>query len=351
MKRRDEIIKARAGMGRREWLLAALGGVVTGAAALRLGSSCADTAHVSGDDLWSVWDAYFAPAKFVYLSHMLTPDSPLWYGFRDPKHPPAFKPARMTDDGGKTFHEETWDHDGHGSYRVELPGTDWGTHMDAPAEFHPCQAAMEEIPATYTLRKLAVISIAEQAQQDIAYQMTLADVHAWERRHGAVPAGSVVMVRSDWYKNWTANPKRFLAEDGRFPGMRIEAIRYLHEERKILFHGHEAMDTDTTPTMISEDWILSNGYPQVECVANLDQVPETGALVAFGVPRLRGTTAFLITLAAICPPSWKHGLTVGFKGESPLPFHDKRLAYSEKTGMFERSAACTRPNGKMGLNK
>ena len=53
----------------------------------------------------------------------------------------------------------------------------------------------------------------------------------------------------------------------------------------------------------------------------------------------------------MCPPSWKHGLVPGFRGESPLPFHDKKLAYSKKTGMFEREQLCTRPNGKMGLNK
>jgi hypothetical protein len=38
----------------------------------------------------------------------------------------------------------------------------------------------------------------------------------------------------------------------------------------------------------------------------------------------------------------------GFSGESPLPFHDKRLACNRTTGMFEREQACTRPNGKMG---
>jgi len=350
MSTQPEIIRLRAGMARREWLLAALGGLFTGAAALRPGAAAA-AGEVEGDNLWTIWDAYLARAKYVYLTHVLKPDSPLWFGFRNPQHPPSFKPALMTDDGGKTFHEESWDRDGHGSYRVEFPGTDFGTHMDAPAEFHPCQAALEEIPATYTLRKLAVISIAEQAKRDIAYQMTLADVHAWERRHGPVPAGSVVLVRSDWYKNWDHNPKLFLAEDGRFPGIHIEAVRYLHEERKILFHGHEGMDTDTTPTMIAEDWILSNGYPQLECVANLDLVPETGALLAFGVPRLRGSTAFPITLAALCPPNWPHGLVPGFHGESPLPFHDRRLNYDVKTGMFEREQACTRPNGKMGLNK
>ncbi|MBV8341860.1 MAG: hypothetical protein JO173_05705, partial [Gammaproteobacteria bacterium] len=84
MRRRDEIVKVRAGMGRREWMLAALGGVVTGAASLRPGAAAEPPARVDGENLWTVWDAYFARAKFVYLSHVLTPDSPLWFGFRNP---------------------------------------------------------------------------------------------------------------------------------------------------------------------------------------------------------------------------------------------------------------------------
>ena len=67
----------------------------------------------------------------------------------------------------------------------------------------------------------------------------------------------------------------------------LVALKFLHLERKILFHGHEAMDTDSTPTLAGEAWLLRNGYTRAEGVANLDKVPEKGALVAFGFPKLR----------------------------------------------------------------
>jgi kynurenine formamidase len=87
------------------------------------------------------------------------------------------------------------------------------------------------------------------------------------------------VARSDWSKEWL-NPE--LATRTQFPGVKLDALRFLHFERKILFHGHEALDTDTTPTLEGEAWLLRNGYTQREGVANLDKVPEKGALVAIG---------------------------------------------------------------------
>ena len=36
-----------------------------------------------------------------------------------------------------------------------------------------------------------------------------------------------------------------------FTGVNRDALKFLHLERKILFHGHEPLDTDTTPTLES----------------------------------------------------------------------------------------------------
>jgi kynurenine formamidase len=55
-----------------------------------------------------------------------------------------------------------------------------------------------------------------------------------------------------------------------------------------LFHGHEPLDTDSTPNLEGEDWLMHNGYTQAEGVANLDQVPEAGALVVIGYPKFAG---------------------------------------------------------------
>src|SRR5690606_33563402 len=119
---------------------------------------------------------------------------------------------------------------------------------------------------------------------------------------------------------------------GKFPGVSLEALKYLHLERNILLHGHEPLDTDATPTLVSEDWLMNNGYMQAEGVANLDQVPETGALVAVGFPRLKGGTGGFASFTAICPPDWTAGARPGEQPEAPLPISDKRLIWDPAKG-------------------
>ena len=93
----------------------------------------------------------------------------------------------------------------------------FGTQLDPPAHWHQCFPAIDELPATLALRKIAVISIADKVQSNANYHLTADDVRAWERTHGMVPAGSVVMVRSDWSKRWP-DAARIQPADGKFPG-------------------------------------------------------------------------------------------------------------------------------------
>src|SRR3546814_11578096 len=96
------------------------------------------------------------------------------------------------------------------------------------------------------------------------------------------------MIRSDWYKRWS-DTARFAKAP--FPGITLDALKYLHLERKILFHGHEPLDTDTTPTLEGEYWLMHNQFTQAEGVATLDQVQEAGALLAIGSAKPEGGTA------------------------------------------------------------
>lgn len=304
-------------------------------------------AQAAGPGLWSVWDTAFARARFVSLSHVLTQDAPVWKGF-----PPTTKFEQGTGrlDDKSPYAAFTYEKLGLETSAYAFATDQFGTQLDPPAHWHQCFPAIDELPATLALRKLAVISIAEQVARDPAYALTADDVRAWERRHGTVPAGSIVMVRSDWYKRWP-DAARFQPADGKFPSVSIEALKYLHLERNILFHGHEPLDTDATPTLVSEDWLMNNGYMQAEGVANLDQVPEAGALVAIGFPRLKGGTGGFASFTAICPPEWTAGARPGEQPEAPLPISDKRLVWDPAKGRRERTAACDKPKGKMSFNK
>jgi kynurenine formamidase len=279
----------------------------------------------TGASLWSIYDDSLKNAKYVDLTHTINPSVPVWHGFGRSKFGPALNPT--------TNQPYTYDKDGFEATHYDLSTDQLGTQLDPPAHWNPYFPAIDELPATYTIRPLVVIPIQEKAAKDPGYQMTVDDIHAWEQRNGRIPEGSVVFIRSDWSKEW---PKPELATRKEFPGVTLEALQFLHLERKILFHGHEALDTDTTPTLEGEAWLLRNGYTQAEGVANLDQVPEKGALVAIGFPKLQGGTGGYARFIAICPPDWKYGVSVGELPEAPLRMYSEPLHWDSKAGIRVR---------------
>lgn len=178
-----------------------------------------------------------------------------------------------------------------------------------------------------------VIPIQEKVAQDPNYALQVQDILTWEEQHGKIPAGAVVFVRSDWSKAWP-NPE--LATRTQFPGVSLDALKFLHLQRKILFHGHEPLDTDSTPTLEGEAWLLQNGYTQAEGVANLDQVPATGALVTIGYAKFQGGLGGYARYIAICPPNWPYGLSIGQIPEAPLAKAAKALHWDEQVGVRVR---------------
>ena len=276
--------------------------------------------------LWRVYEQSLKGAKYVDLTHTITPTIPVWSGFGPSRFSRTLNP--------KTGQPYAYDPDGFEATAYALSTDQLGTQLDPPAHWNPDFPAMDELPPTFCVRPLVVISIVEQVAKDPNYALQVADVERWEKTHGQrIPEGSVVFVRSDWSKRWP-DPK--LATETVFPGVGLAALKFLHEQRRILFHGHEPLDTDTTPDLEGEAWLLKHGYTQAEGVAHLDQAPESGALVAIGYPKLGGGTGGFARYVAICPPDWPHGVKVDPAKESPLPKMDRPLRYDEAAGMRVR---------------
>lgn len=275
--------------------------------------------------LWQVYQQSFKSAKYVDLTHTITPAIPVWSGFGPSKFAPTINP--------KTGQPYNYQQDNFEATHYDLSTDQLGTQLDPPAHWNPDYPAIDELPATFAVRPLVVIPMQEQVARDPNYHLAVKDIEDWERRHGRIPEGSVVFVRSDWSKEWP-NPE--LAKRTKFPGVSLAALHFLHLQRKILFHGHEPLDTDSTPTLEGEAWLLRNGYAQAEGVANLDKVPETGALVAIGYPKFKGGLGGYARYIAICPPDWKYGVSVGQIPESPLQKADQPLRWDAKLGVRVR---------------
>lgn len=280
-------------------------------------------AQAAGPGLWAVYDAQLARAKYIDLTHTITPHVPVWHGFGPSSFGPARNPAN-----GKPY---AYKSDGFEATHYDLSTDQLGTQLDPPAHWAPEYPAIDELPATYTLRPLVVIPIVAQLKEDAGYHLQVSDILAFEKTHGRIPSGAVVFVRSDWSKRW---PDPQLAAETRFPGVSLAALKFLHLERHILMHGHEPLDTDTTPTLEGEAWLMHHGYTQAEGVANLDKVAETGCLVAIGFPKFGGGTGGYARYIAICPPEWKYGITPS-AADAPLAAR-KPLHWDAKAGMRVR---------------
>jgi kynurenine formamidase len=284
-----------------------------------------ESSAAAAHGLWSIYEQSLKGAKYIDLTHTLTPSIPVWEGFAPSTFAPALKPG----DGQPYRYAK----DGFEATRYNLGTDQLGTQLDPPAHWAPEYPAIDELPATYAIRPLVVISIVDQVAKDPAYSLQVADIQRWEAEHGKIPAGSVVMVRSDWSKAW---PDPALATRKVFPGVSLAALKFLHEQRHILFHGHEPLDTDATPTLEGEHWLLHHGYTQAEGVAHLDRVPETGCLVTIGYPKFKGGLGGYARYVAICPPDSPYGISVGDVPEAPLPKSDKLLQWDAKLGVRVR---------------
>ena len=249
-------------------------------------------AHAESGSASELARAYriIAGKQFVDLTQSFGPDTPVWSGFGQAKMTPMADP--------KTHEPYTIAKDGFRATYYEMVGQ-YGTHVDPPAHFAENGATMDEIPLKQMILPLIVLDDTPYLAKDPNHAFSVDDLHAWEKRHGRVPKGAFVALRTDMSKDWERDPERFKRSP--FPAWAFETIKVLYEQRGVTATGHEAMDTDTTDKMDSETYILQHGHYQIEVMANLDKVPPTGALIVVTWPKVKKGLGFPARAFAILP--------------------------------------------------
>jgi len=231
-----------------------------------------------------------ATKKFVDLTHSFSPDTPVWSGFGQAKFSAASDP--------KTHEPYTIAKDGFRATYYEMVGQ-YGTHVDPPAHFDEKGITMDEIPLKQMILPLIVLDDTPYLAKDENHAFSVEDLKAWEKKHGRVPKGAFVALRTDMSKDWGKDPEHFKRQP--FPAWAFETIKVLYEQRGVVATGHEAMDTDTTDKMDSETWLLQHGHYQIEVMTNLDQVPTKGALIVVSWPKVKQGLGFPARAFAIVP--------------------------------------------------
>ena len=161
-----------------------------------------------------------------------------------------------------------------------------GTHLDAPIHFAEGKRAVAEIPVEQLIGPAVVIDITVQCEADSDYRLSVADVENHERRHGAIDAGAIVLVRTGWSRFWP-DAKTYLGSDVpgdtanlHFPGVSPEAAEAL-VQKGVAVVGIDTASIDHGPTRDFRAHQVFAGA-QVAClenVARLEELPATGALV------------------------------------------------------------------------
>jgi len=163
-----------------------------------------------------------------------------------------------------------------------------GTHLDAPIHFHEGGVTADRVPLDRLIAPAVVIDVTDRAAADPDYRLTPADVDAFERDHGAIPAGTIVLLRTGWSTRWP-DAKQYLGDDRpgdasnlHFPSYGVEAARILVEQRHVAALGADVASIDYGP---SNDFMVhriaaAQGVPGLENLMNLDRLPATGAVVA-----------------------------------------------------------------------
>jgi kynurenine formamidase len=169
-------------------------------------------------------------------------------------------------------------------------GEHTGTHFDAPIHWITgkdySDGATDTIPVARFIAAAVVIDCSQEAAADERFLCEPAHIEAFEKRHGRIPDGAWVLMRTDWSKR--TDPAKFLnmKEDGpHVPGPSAACVRFLVNERNVNGWGVEAVGTDAGQAFAFEPAFpshhLMHGAKKLglASLTNLDQLPPTGAVI------------------------------------------------------------------------
>ena len=213
--------------------------------------------------------AFLANCKTVDLTHTLDSKVPTW-------------------DGSCGFHNFiTVDYSGNESstkfliQRLEMRAG-IGTHMDSPRHCYETGKCIADLDLSQLAVPLVVLDVSSKADEN--YQISAADVKAFEKKHGTIAPRSLVIGHSGWSRYWNDPVAYRNADDnGRihFPSYNIKAAELLLER------GVAGIGIDTLSPDLGNDGhfpvhelILGAGKYLIENIANAHLLPPTGA---FGI--------------------------------------------------------------------
>jgi kynurenine formamidase len=181
----------------------------------------------------------------------------------------------------------------------------YGTHLDAPAHFPPGKTTVDQIPVKQFFGPAVVLDARAEGAKDADYQLPAASIEEWEKRHGRIAAGSIVLLRTGWASRWP-DAQKYRNQDAQgkmhFPGFSLEAAKLLIE-RKVSGLGCDTMSIDygASGDFAVHHLALGAGLYHLENLADLSGLPETGAFLIVAPIKLEGGSGGPVRVFALLP--------------------------------------------------
>lgn len=184
-----------------------------------------------------------------------------------------------------------------------------GTHLDAPFHFAQGRWTTDQIPLSRMIGPGVIIDVRRKADANTDYQLQVVDIRTWERRHGTIPPGAIVLMYSGWGRFW-GDRKRYFGADQpgdvvnlRFPGFSKDAAEFLVRERKVKAVGTDTPSIDHGPSrdFIAHQIFAMANLPVFENVASLERLPPKGATI-YAIPmKIKGGSGAPLRIFAFLP--------------------------------------------------
>jgi kynurenine formamidase len=189
-------------------------------------------------------------------------------------------------------------------------GEHTGTHFDAPIHWVTGRDlpnnATDTLPVQNLIAPACVIDCSADAANDGDYLLTVPVIEAWEAKHSKIPAGNWVLFRTDWSKRTGAAYANVKDDGAHTPGPDAAAVRFL-VDRGALGFGVETIGTDAgqahlmSPMYPAHTLMHGAGRWGLQCLANLDQLPATGALIIAPPLKIQGGSGSPLRVLALIP--------------------------------------------------
>lgn len=186
-----------------------------------------------------------------------------------------------------------------------------GTHLDAPVHFAKGKWATDEIPLQQLLGEAVVVDVSASVNNNADYQVTVADMEAWEKQNGKIPDNAILLFKTGWGKYYP-DAEKYLgtAEKGgaavanlHFPSVHPDLAAWLIRNRKIKAVG---VDTPSVDYGQSKDFkthqlLYAENILGFENIASLDKLPVKGAYIIALPMKIKAGTGGPLRIIAWVP--------------------------------------------------